>query len=56
MIIHIFETLTEAREYLKDKKLKNTQVQFHTEVVGKVMDKENRTSYQIVDRFLILED
>ena len=56
MLIKLFETLTEAQEYLKDKKLRNVQVQFHTEVVGKLMDKENRTSYQIVDRFLILED
>ena len=56
MRVLLFEKLEELNEYLKDKHLKNVDVKYQSAVVGERTNAKLERVYEIVDRFLVLED
>ena len=56
MKVKIFDSIEATNEYLADKKRKNIEIKFQSEVVGQSKDKNGLPIYQINDRFLIIEE
>lgn len=55
MTSKIFDSLDALNEYLADKKSKNVQIIFKSYVVGETKSMGGKTTYTMVDRFLVLE-
>ena len=56
MKAQIFENIELLQAYLRDKKSKNIEVKFTSTVVGNKEDKVGAKVFEIVDRFLVIEN
>lgn len=52
----IHESLESLNKYIEHRKRKDIEIQHYANVVGKNIDMNGVTTFQIVDRFLVIED
>lgn len=55
MHVRIFETIDELNEFLKHRKPNDVDIKYQSEVVQKTIDKLGKVTYEILDRFLVIE-